>query len=251
MCPSGFYGFDCSTQTFNECYMNITDPPFYQSCGEGKEDSPYYMFSIPGFDPCYFIDFTKSYDVKFKFVCRATSISGVVDTNLENVGYPYRDVTSIAPTPSFNYTAASSNSNYKILVDSPYLATIDIRDMKWLSNYYRFQTNVTDPDIMVGNTEGTITVDFNSISQSDLSNDTYYIVGGRTYFETGVYGSSVTSYTGKGFFDQMNYVEPASNKINTNNVIIGVVVTVAGLAIIAGVGGYCCYQKKKKVEHID
>jgi hypothetical protein len=65
----------------------------------------------------------------------------------------------------------------------------------------------------MGNQEGVIRVNFSEIEESDLNNDTYYVVGGRIYFETNVYGSSVISFTGKGFFDKANYVEPASRKI--------------------------------------
>jgi hypothetical protein len=40
------------------------------------------------------------------------------------------------------------------------LVAIDFRDMKWLSDYIRFESNITDPEVLVGNSEGTITVDF-------------------------------------------------------------------------------------------
>lgn len=67
--------------------------------------------------------------------------------------------------------------------------TIDIRDMKWLSNYQRYMVNTTDPDIIVGNTEGSIDIDFSLIQTTDLAGDSMFEVGGRAYFETGIYGS--------------------------------------------------------------
>jgi hypothetical protein len=39
-----------------KCYVNVTDPPFYKRCE--KADTPEYMYSIPGFDPCYPLDFS-------------------------------------------------------------------------------------------------------------------------------------------------------------------------------------------------
>jgi hypothetical protein len=56
VCPRGYYGYYCAAAVPTNCYVNVTDPPFYAGCQ--KEDSEYYMYSIPGFDPCFPLDFS-------------------------------------------------------------------------------------------------------------------------------------------------------------------------------------------------
>ena len=87
------------------------------------------------------------------------------------------------------------------------MVTIDVRDMKWLSKYARFSTNVSD---LYPN--GTISINFPDIVQSDSNGSSNYVVGGRAYFEANSFAASgMNSYTYKGFFDEANYVEPVSS----------------------------------------
>ena len=65
---------------YKKCYVNITDPPFYKGFSD-KPDSYYYMYSIPGYDPCFFFDFGKSHDIKFKLMCKTIDETGMVNTN--------------------------------------------------------------------------------------------------------------------------------------------------------------------------
>ena len=86
------------------------------------------------------------------------------------------------------------------------MAAIDIRDMKWLSNYMRFSTNVSDPLILSGSMPGSISVNFSSLLESDSKGDSYFVVGGRAYFEANTFyiennNITINSYTYKGFFD--------------------------------------------------
>lgn len=66
-CPKGYYDFQCATQTQIKCFVKITDPPFYKGCQ--KEDSPYYMYSIPGYDPCFPLNFTEPQEIKYQLIC--------------------------------------------------------------------------------------------------------------------------------------------------------------------------------------
>lgn len=54
-----------------------------------KEDSDYYVYSIKGFDPCHFFDFTKSYKMKYNLQCRPVDDQALVLPNgyAEKVGY--------------------------------------------------------------------------------------------------------------------------------------------------------------------
>ena len=127
------------------------------------------------------------------------------------------------------------------------MVTIDVRDMKWLSKKATFSTNVTDLE-----PNGIITIDFPSLLSSDQKGDSYYVVGGRAYFEANTYsGGLVNSYTFKGFFDQANYVEPLSNSRNKKALIWGCVI--GGIVLIAIITvAVCCWKKKKaKLEHLD
>lgn len=186
--------------------MNITEPAFYKGCQ--KEDSPYYMYSIPGYDPCFYFDFSKTADIKFKLTCRSIDDTGVVELNQQNVGYQYRDVVVPPQEVQFNYVATNPETKFSVLAAQEITATIDFRDWKWLSNYQRFQTLIKDPQVLVGNAEATITVDFSKLESSDGSGDSYFVVGGRAYFEANVFGKSLSSFTTKGFFDKEGYVEP-------------------------------------------
>jgi hypothetical protein len=57
-------------------------------------------------------------------------------------------------------------------------------------------------------------IDFRKLEESDVRGDSYYVVGGRAYFEADVLGLYVTSFTSKGFFDKLGYVEPLSDDSN-------------------------------------
>lgn len=49
--------------------MNITSPAFYKGCSE-RADSPYYLYSVPGYDPCFYLDFETVQDIKYLLVCK-------------------------------------------------------------------------------------------------------------------------------------------------------------------------------------
>ena len=56
VCPTGTVDFLCATELYTRCYINITNPAFYEGCT--GEDSFFYIYSIPGFSPCIFQNFT-------------------------------------------------------------------------------------------------------------------------------------------------------------------------------------------------
>lgn len=68
------------------------------------------MYSIPGFDPCYPLDFSKVQTIKFMINCRYFDDTNTLDPTTENVGYDYRDVIApaVKPDPSqFGYFASN------------------------------------------------------------------------------------------------------------------------------------------------
>ena len=54
------------------------------------------------------------------------------------------------------------------------MVTVDLRDMKWLSHSLRFKVNTSDPDVIVGNKEGTIDIDFSKAQESDQNGSSKY-----------------------------------------------------------------------------
>ena len=88
---------------------------------------------------------------------------------------------SVDPLPEFDYDYI--NYRLKQETDTTIYAYIDVRDMKWLSNYARYWTEITDPDILNGDKEATITINFPDIVESDNNGTSYFVVGGRAYFE--------------------------------------------------------------------
>jgi hypothetical protein len=60
----------------------------------------------------------------------------------------------------------------------------------------------------VGLKEGTINVDLSKLELSDRTNGTFFVVGGRAYFEAEVMGYKISSFTSRGMLDKINYNEP-------------------------------------------
>lgn len=189
-CPAGYTGYLCGTSSFNKCYVNITEPALHKGCKD-KEDSDYYVYSIQGFDPCFFFDFTKSYKMKYNLQCRPVDEKGVVLPNghPEGLGYKYSDIT-IYPNSGlkegemlYNYKSFNNKTKLRLLDDTNMTVTFDFRDFKYLSQIERFEQIVNDTDIVVGNKDGELDIDFNKMTLRDQNNGSQFEVGGRMYFE--------------------------------------------------------------------
>jgi hypothetical protein len=70
----------------------VTSPALYKGCKD-RPDSDYYVYSIQGFDPCTYYDFSKNLTVKFLLNCRPIDTNSVVFENghPEGRGYEYTD----------------------------------------------------------------------------------------------------------------------------------------------------------------
>lgn len=51
-------------------------------------------------------------------------------------------------------------------------------------------------------------IDFGALLESDEAGLSQFVVGGRVYFEANLFGYQTSSFTTKGFFDQLGYEEP-------------------------------------------
>ena len=78
-------------------------------------------------------------------------------------------------------------------------------DMKWLSKFKVFSSEIDDPYILAGLKDGNIIVDFRELEESDRKGESHYVVGGRAFFEVDVLGDKISSFTARGFFDKLDY----------------------------------------------
>jgi hypothetical protein len=117
----------------------------------------------------------------------------------------------------------------------------DFRDWKYLSQHIRKSVTIKDADIIVGNKEGEIEVDFSEATKSDKQKKTQYIVGGRLFWETHVFGNYFISYTTNGFFDQKDYQEPQIPKDELKKNLIWIIPTgiVVLLLMACFISGRC------------
>lgn len=84
----------------------------------------------------------------------------------------------------------------------------DFRDWLYLSNYKRFSDTITDPQIISGEKEGELEIDFAEVRMNDTRGTTRFEVAGRLFWEAHVFAPAYTSYTTNGFFDREGYKEP-------------------------------------------
>ena len=130
-------------------------------------DSDYYVYSIQGFDPCHKFDFNRSYTIKFRLQCQMVDKDGYLEPEppKEELGYKYEDVISIKQTEAtdYEYLVDDKKTGMVLSKGTELTMNFDFRDWKYLSNMIRSTLRVTDVDLMLGETEGEIDVDFSQI----------------------------------------------------------------------------------------
>lgn len=127
----------------------------------------------------------------------------------EQAGYAYRDVVVEAkPYQPFNYVSQNPETQFTVMGTDQYIVKFDFRDFKYLSNVMTTQIVISDPEVLVGLKSASIEVDFPGLVESDAAGHSRFINGGRVYFEANLFGYQTFSFTTKGFFDQLGYVEP-------------------------------------------
>ena len=115
VCPKGYGDYQCGTQLYQKCMVNITEPAFYKGC-QGQKDTPYYFYSLPGYDPCFYLNFSRSQEIKFNLKCKVIYENGLNDPNVEGAGYKYRDVLEPPkPYSAFNYVAANPETQFNLM----------------------------------------------------------------------------------------------------------------------------------------
>jgi hypothetical protein len=79
----------------------------------------------------------------------------------------------------------------------------------------QFSTEIDDPLVLAGVKEASVNVDLSKLELSDRTNGSFFVVGGRAYYEAEVMGYKISSFTSRGVLDKLNYKEPISMKVDT------------------------------------
>ena len=99
---------------------------------------------MPGYSPCYFLNFNETYTVEFYITCRPVDETGLVEVQREEVGYEYRDVIKQPEFVPFSQVSQNHEASFSLDDDSDWKVYLDLRDFKYLSHYTRFETTITD-----------------------------------------------------------------------------------------------------------
>lgn len=121
VCPRGFGDFECSTLLYKKCFINVTEPAFFKGCASSQRDTPFYLYSITGYDPCEYLDFTKAHEIHFQVHCRTIDESGIATISTEHTGYNYRDVVQEAQFNQFTYVATNPETQFAVRESDEYL----------------------------------------------------------------------------------------------------------------------------------
>lgn len=47
---------------------------------------------MPGYDPCFGLNFSRSVEIKVNINCRTLDQKGLTEQSMEKIGYDYRDI---------------------------------------------------------------------------------------------------------------------------------------------------------------
>ena len=182
------------------------------------------MYSIQGYDPCNYFDFNGKTTIKYKLVCKAINRAKEVieGGHPEGIQYLYRDVfdpskpannntvniLAVEPPSPFKYAAVNKQTGYKVSNGETLGFAFEFRDWKYLTQKESIVNSIHEPNVIAGNDEGSIEVDFSKLVARDKSGNSTFEVAGRVFWETRISSPSFLSYTTNGFFDREGYEEP-------------------------------------------
>ena len=164
VCPIGFGDYQCSTQLYRKCFINITEPAFHKGCSE-RPDTPEYLYTLPGFDPCFRLNFSQPNEIQFYLQCKVIDYFGLKEiVPHETTGYEYRDVIEHPkPYNAFNYVATNPQTEFGIMDAQKLILDFRLQDFRYLTNVAKTRIEISDPEILVGLKPETIELDLNSL----------------------------------------------------------------------------------------
>ncbi len=130
------------------------------------------------------------------------------------------------------------------------MVSFDFRDFKYISEVTKFQTVVTDADVIAGLKESSLQIDFTEMTKKDKAGYSKYEAAGRMYFEVSAFGAGVTSFSTNGFFDREGYKEPVKSSVKRSRVL-KIVLPILGVLLLLGAFLLWQHCQKKKVEKLE
>ena len=142
--------------------------------------------------------------------------------------------------------STNPETEFSLITAQSALVLFEFRDFKYLSNVQPFSVNIDDANVLNGLAPGSIEIDFNKLEDADATGESKFVVGGRAYFEANLFGTNLSSFVTKGFFDKEGYVEPPPNSLVGNHKVaawssIGGILILAGVILLV----YCCCKRDK------
>lgn len=83
--------------------MNITQPAVYDipnSCADVDLSQYDYIDEMPGYRPCFFLNFSRTHTFKYKLECKHLTADGLVDLTPFHMSQNYLDVINMTETDS-------------------------------------------------------------------------------------------------------------------------------------------------------
>jgi hypothetical protein len=215
------------------CNVTIVDPDFTKPCYGATDDSAYYSYSIPGYDPCHWVDLSSTLEITYQLNCFEESY-----LELDNFwGISYDGTTTLANS-NFSRILEDDTAHLSLSNFTKFNMEFRIQNWNWLTQFVTFTSEVTTLDQLYGSQNLTAKIDFSQIPEEDLK---YYTPGGRLYMYPHSTSSRLSIKTYGFFFEVEGYNEP----IKGLDIIFIVIVTMVSLAFVAFIGLVIfCYAKK-------
>lgn len=112
---------------------------------------------------------------------------------------------------------------------------IDFRDWKYMSNVISFKKKITDVEIILGNREGSLDIDFSKIVQKDKTMGSKFEIGGRVFWEAYVSSFQFQAFVTNGFFDREGYEEPTLSSGSVGTFVSNYLVIIIGVMLIIAI----------------
>ena len=231
-CRDDFRGDRCqeTIPQLTQCYVNVTDPPVYQGCT--GEDTAYYHYSLPGFDPCFFFEEDAEITLSFVLECQVNEplIGGGVYAELKDAN------NSAAEKPLFEYYRYDERGIFSFPPDAVN-GGFEVVNFKYLSRSRLFgiTAGANDRRLFEGEQAQVL------ITLSLLSEDEK--VGGRVFLEPKIYSTTFSAtpwYQGFhidiGSTARANSTEPSSlDDRQEKSATAGLGSYTTGVAVMTGV----------------
>ena len=143
-CRKDAAGKDWGANLEVACKIQIIEPDFTKPCRNKDFDSAFYTYSIPGYDPCHWIDVNQKLTLTYKLNCYNENYKQLK----EWWGITYDGVTP--PTTDFSYLIDDPNQQLVLSNSTKFDVEFRLQNWKWLSDSKLFKSTITTVDQLYG-----------------------------------------------------------------------------------------------------